>query len=153
MRDIDGVIARLLYEGRLVVDFETGDVFAPKSNTPNKPIGTFTAKGYLRACINYEGRQVHLMLHRVVWIAAHGIPPEGHQIDHGTEGKAMNALRNLEAVSGGENMRRAARNGLTNGGWRDGPRDKRTGRFIGKKAAGRLLDGRTWDQMPTPCTR
>lgn len=27
-------------------------------------------------------------------------------------------------------------------------RDPRTGRFVGKKAAGRLLDGRTWDELP-----
>lgn len=29
-----------------------------------------------------------------------------------------------------------------------GPRDVATGRFVGKKAAGRLLDGRTWDEVP-----
>ena len=29
-----------------------------------------------------------------------------------------------------------------------GERDSATGRFLGKKAAGRLLDGRTWDEFP-----
>lgn len=114
MRDVDQIIMRLLDLGRLRVDFETGHVFAPKSNTPDKPIGTLTAKGYLRACLNFEGRQVHVMLHRVVWIAANGIPPETHQIDHGPRGKAINALSNLDAVTGQENIRRAVVGGLLN---------------------------------------
>jgi len=112
MRNIDVIIKRLLDTGRLRVDFKTGQVFSLKSNTPEKPIGTATAKGYLRACVNFEGKQVHLMLHRVVWIAANGIPPEGYQIDHGPLGKSVNALSNLEAVTGDENIRRAVENGL-----------------------------------------
>ena len=112
MRDVDQLIVRLLDAGRLRVDFVTGHVFAPRSNTPDKPIGTLTAKGYLRACVNFEGQQVHVMLHRVVWIAAHGIPPRGYEIDHGPAGKAVNAISNLEAVPGQENMRRAVVHGL-----------------------------------------
>lgn len=38
-------------------------------------------------------------------------------------------------------------NGLTNGGWRNAPRDNK-GKFVGKRAAGRMLDGRTWDEFP-----
>lgn len=148
MRDVDEIIKSLLDQGRLRVDFETGHVYSPRSNTPKKPIGTITHKGYLRACINHSGRQVHVMLHRVVWIAANGIPPKGYQIDHGPGGKAVNALRNLEAVAGLENMRRAARDGLTNGGWKNAPRDPSTGRFIGKARAGRLLDGVEHNGMP-----
>jgi len=33
-------------------------------------------------------------------------------------------------------------------GWRSLERDKDSGQFVGKKTAGRLLDGRTWDEMP-----
>jgi hypothetical protein len=150
MRDVDQIIKALLDEGRLTVDFETGHVYSAKSNTPAKPLGAKTAKGYLRTCINYNGDQVYVMLHRVVWIAAHGIPPKGFQIDHRSGVKSDNSLSNLEAVPGLENMRRAARNGLTNGGWRDAPRDPVTGRFIGKAHAGRLLDGREHNDMPRP---
>lgn len=141
MRNIDQIIKRLLDEDRLRTDPETGHVYAPRSNNPDKPIGTITKKGYLRACINFDGRQVHVMLHRVIWISVHGIPEPRFQIDHGIEGKAVNRIANLEAVPGNENMRRAAENGLTNGGWRDAIRDPKTGRFRSKKAAGRLLDG------------
>ncbi|WP_333826900.1 HNH endonuclease [Pararhodobacter sp.] len=112
MRNNDVIIKKLLASGRLRADLKTGRVFSSKSNTPDKPIGTATVKGYLRACVNFEGKQVHVMLHRVVWIAAHGIPPEGHQIDHGPMGKSFNALSNLESVTGGENIRRAVEGGL-----------------------------------------
>lgn len=147
MRDVDQIIKRLLDEGRLRVDTDTGSVFATRSNTPNKPIGTLTRKGYLRACLTVDGQQVHVMVHRVVWIAEHGVPEPGLQIDHGRRGKTCNALSNLEAVPGVENMRRAAADGkFRHVGRRDGIRDH-AGRF-GKKAAGRLLDGRTHDEFP-----
>lgn len=140
MRNVDSIIKRLLDEARLRVDLETGEVFAPRSNTPCKPIGTLTRKGYLRACINVDGKQVHVMLHRVVWICAHGVPEPQLQIDHGPRGKSCNAPSNLEAVTGVENMRRATVAGAFQGvGRRDGIRDHK-GRF-GKKIAGRLLDG------------
>jgi HNH endonuclease len=149
VRDIDALIISIINAGRLRVDTEHGLVYALKSNTPDKPIGTLTAKGYLRACINFEGRQVHAMIHRIVWVSENGPVPEGHQIDHGQGGKPFNGIENLEAVTGAENMRRAARDGLTNGGWRDGPRDPSTGQFVGKRVAGRLLDGVEHNGMPT----
>lgn len=150
MRDLDQVIKNLLDAGRLRVNLETGDVFSPRSNIPDKPLGAITAKGYLRTTIHLPDKnRVSIMLHRVVWIAARGIPPAGSQIDHGCLGKLNNRLTNLDAVSGAENMRRAVRDGLTNGGWRNAPRNPKTGRFVGKKAAGRLLDGRTHDGFPT----
>lgn len=140
MRDVDSIIVRLLADGRLRVDIATGNVFAARSNTPAKAIGTMTRKGYLRACVNIEDGRVHVMLHRVVWIAANGVPPPGMQIDHGPLGKACNAIANLDLVTGVENMRRATRAGAFRAvGRRDGIRAK-DGRFA-KKAAGRLLDG------------
>lgn len=149
MRNADLLIQKLLGMGRLRVDFETGHVYAPKSNTPTKPLGAKTRKGYLRTCINLNGERAYIMLHRVVWIAANGIPPTGTQIDHGKDGKTDNRLSNIEAVTGAENIRRATKDGLLcKGGWRDGPRDNKTGRFLGKHAAGRLLDGQEWNQFP-----
>ena len=146
-RDVDAIIVELLAEGRLRTDHVSGLVYALKSNTPHKSIGTLTKKGYLRACVNYRGKQVHVMVHRVIWVAVHGPLPAGYHIDHGRLGKTNNSLPNLEAVTGPENMRRASRDGcLIGAGRKDGIRDAK-GRF-GKKAAGRLPDGRTWDGMP-----
>lgn len=144
----DLAILALIKNQRLRVDAEAGLVYATKSNTPDKPIGTLTKKGYLRACINICGQQMHFMVHRIVWVSVYGPLPPNHQIDHGPAGKAVNRITNLEAVTGLENMRRAARAGMTNGGWRDGPRNPRTGQFISKKAAGRLIDGVEHSAMP-----
>jgi hypothetical protein len=147
MRNVDVIILKLLGLGRLQVDFGTGLVYAPRSNTPSKPIGTLTKKGYLRACINFKGHQVHAMVHRVVWVAANGAVPDGMQIDHRNTIKTDNHPDNLEAVPQPTNMARAAAAGLCRGnGRKDGIRDAK-GRF-GKKHAGRLLDGREWSEMP-----
>ena len=143
----DQEIVELLATGRLRVELDTGHVFAPKSNTPDKPCGAVTSKGYLRVCVNVHGRQRHFMAHRIVWVAANGPVPGGHTVDHINTLKADNRLCNLEAVTARENTRRATVNGLyAHLGRRDGIRDAR-GRF-GKKRAGRELDGRTWDQYP-----
>jgi hypothetical protein len=150
MRDIDHIIKRLLDEGRLRADIENGLVYSTRSNTPNKPIGTLTKKGYLRACVTVEGKAVHVMIHRVIWIAAHGVPPIGTQIDHGKAGKATNRIDNLDDVTNSENMRRAARDGLARGGWKDGPRNSATGQFVGKLRAGRLRAGREHNDFPEP---
>lgn len=145
----DSAIIELIGAGRLTVDTDTGLVFAPKSNTPQKPIGAVTKKGYLRACINVAGRQAHFMVHRIVWVSKNGPVPHGHQIDHRNADKRDNRLTNLEAIPGRLNISRAKEAGLCRGNERkDGIRDAK-GRF-GKKPAGRLLDGRTWDEMPEP---
>lgn len=147
MRNVDQAIQQLLTKGFLQVDSESGNVYASRSNTPLKPIGTLTKKGYLRACITLDGKQIHVMLHRVVWISVNGIPGRGLQIDHGKRGKVCNAIANLEAVTHDENMRRAAASGFfKHVGRRDGVRDCK-GRF-GKQTAGRLLDGREWNGVP-----
>lgn len=145
----DEMIAHLLSVGRLRVDAEAGFVYAPRSNTPDKPVGALTRKGYLRLCVNIDGKQHHFMVHRIVWVSVHGPLPFGFQIDHGSGGKVDNRLSNLEAVTCAENMRRGARDGkFANVGRRDGIRDSK-GRFGRKHRAGRLLDGRTHDEMPT----
>ncbi len=130
---LEPIVQRLIAFGRLRVDYDTGDIFSPKSNTPEKPLGAMTAKGYLRVCLNIEGRQMHALAHRIVWIAANGPILDGIQIDHINGNKTENHLANLDGVPGPENMRRAAAQGLTNGGWRDGPRNPVTGQFIAKR--------------------
>ena len=144
----DLAILALIDSGRLLVDWDRGLVFAPRSNTPERAAGARTAKGYLRVCVTLAGRQMHFMAHRIVLVSRNGPVPNGEQIDHLNGDKTDNRLCNLEAVAARENMRRAARDGRTNGGWRDGPRDPQTGQFIGKARAGRLLDGREHNAMP-----
>lgn len=143
----DLAILALIECGRLRVDAKSGHIYAPLSNTPDKPAGSLTKKGYLRICLNVLGRQMHFMAHRIVWVSVHGPLAPGLQIDHGPAGKSVNRIDNLDAVSGRENMRRAKVAGaFRHVGRRDGIRDT-NGRF-GKKAAGRLLDGREWNEVP-----
>lgn len=143
----DHLIVRLIAEGRLVVDAENVHVYATFSNTPEKPAGATTKKGYLRICVTINGKQHHFMAHRVVWVSVHGPLKPGHFIDHGPAGKACNRIDNLDAVTNRENMRRAVRDKKFAGvGRRDGIRDEK-GRF-GKARAGRLLDGIEHNGMP-----
>lgn len=127
-------VPRLVDIGRLRVDFDTGLIYSEASNTPDRSLGSLTRKGYLRVCVVVDGKQAHALAHRVVWCAANGPVPNGMQIDHLNGEKTDNRLANLQCVSGDENMKRAAKAGFTNGGWRDGPRDPVTGRFVSIKA-------------------
>ena len=118
-------------------------MFAPKSNTPDKPCGARTKKGYLRICLTVDGRQRHFMAHRVVWVSTNGVVPPGHTIDHINTRKSDNRLANLEAVTALENTRRATANGLhSHLGRRDGIRDAK-GRF-GKEGC---WPGIRWPRM------
>lgn len=145
----DAIIRELMAGGRLKIDASAGLVYAPKSNTPNRSISAVIKKGYLRACLNIAGKQVHFMVHRIVWVALHGPIPDGYQIDHRDGDKQNNSIANLEAVPPAVNMQRAKEAGLYAGnGRRDGVRDA-SGRF-GKKRAGRLLDGVLHDAYPQP---
>ncbi|MDE2107019.1 MAG: HNH endonuclease [Patescibacteria group bacterium] len=146
MRDAD--IQSLIVSRLLVIDIERGLVFSPNSNTPDRPLGAVTKKGYLRTCLNCCGSPKTVMVHRIVCIAAHGIPPAGRPfVNHINGKKTDNSSRNLEWVSHTENMSHSRRLGLhRHCGRSDGIRDG-FGRF-GKKSAGRLLDGREWSEFP-----
>ncbi len=151
----DDLILRLIAQERLTIDAVRGLVFASKSNTPRVPAGCRTVKGYLRICVNTDGRRRHIMAHRVVWVSVYGPVEDGWQIDHLNGQKDDNRIMNLEAVLGAVNMKRAKTAGrfVTCGiANRGAPRDPK-GRFlprVGKKAAGRLLDGREHMEMPRP---
>lgn len=146
---LEAHIQKLLADGVIKVDFSTGHVFSTKSNTPERPLGAKTRKGYIRLCVSLDGVQFHGLAHRIVWIAAHGLIPAGMQVDHLDAIKNNNRLSNLSLVSQAENMRRAALMGLCTGGRRDGERCPTTGRFVGKAHAGRMLDGIAHDGFPS----
>ena len=89
--------------------------------------------------------------HLVVWVSAGNCRPSRDEIlHHINNDKTDNRLENLQV------MTRAEHNRLHNLGKQRCPN---TGRFlrenpeqpmtrVGKKAAGRTLDGRTWDEAP-----
>jgi hypothetical protein len=143
----DLVISKALADGVLTYDHETGNVFAIRSNTPSKPVGAKTKKGYLRTCVTINGKPTTLMVHRIACIAAHGMPEAEQFVNHINGIKTDNRAVNIEWVSHVENMAHSRLHGLHKGtGRKDGIRDSK-GRF-GKKAAGRLLDGVTHNEFP-----
>lgn len=89
------LVPELISAGLLRVDLEAGLIYSPRSNTPDKPLGALTAKGYLRVCLNVDGKQAHALAHRIVWVAKHGPVPHGAQIDHVDTVKTHNWADNL----------------------------------------------------------
>ena len=137
-RSNDILISELLSSGRLVVDPLTGNVFAPRSNTPSKPLGAATAKGYLRTSVYVSGKSVTLLVHRIVWIAANGMLADSSlHINHKNGCKVDNRLSNLEAVTHVENMAHSRQLGLHKGCGRKDARRDSLGRF-----------GKEWDEFP-----
>lgn len=138
----DADIVALLQAGRLQVDPERGHIYASRSNTPHRPCGALTAKGYLRVCVSVGGQQRHFMAHRIVWVSVHGPLPDGHTIDHLNLVKTDNRIANLESVPARINTQRAKEKGVYAAvGRRDGIRDAK-GRF------GNKPHGRTHDDYP-----
>ncbi len=96
------------------VDIKTGTVRSRRYGRPLK--GKINKDGYLVYGLPSGGRRSGgtVGAHQVVWFAAEGsLPPE--TIDHRNGDKLDNARSNLEAVTGGENTRRASALGLISG--------------------------------------
>jgi hypothetical protein len=77
--------------------------------------------------------------HIVIWVAAGNSKPlKKELIHHKNKDRQDNRIENLICIT------KSNHNHIHNA---SKDRDDR-GRFVGKKAAGRLLDGRTWDEYP-----
>lgn len=102
------------------------------------------SNGYVRVRVGaghpLADRNGYAYEHLVVWVSAgNPRPPKGWLLHHKNEVKADNRLGNLEMI------RRGDHNSMHNA---ERGRDPKTGRLLPAKAAGRTLDGRTWDQFP-----
>lgn len=64
--------------------------------------------GYLRLRVSICGVRIRVSAHRIVYRYVWGEIPAGHVIDHVNRKRDDNRPRNLEAVTQGENVRRAA---------------------------------------------
>lgn len=90
------------------VDPEVGHVFGVRRKWKGKRIGTVAKNGYLVS--QTSGRD--WLLHRVIWEAAHGPIPDGHEVNHLNGVKTDNRLINLECTTKGGNLRHAYQTGL-----------------------------------------
>jgi hypothetical protein len=77
--------------------------------------------------------------HTLVWVSAGDSLLQGEVLHHINGDKTDNRWENLQRMTKEEHNKLHLPE-----------RDSETGQFIGKKAAGRLLDGREWDEMPGP---
>lgn len=89
----------------LLVDPRRGVVYG-RAGTP---VGGLCSDGYVRLG---GGRNGYQYAHRLIWETVHGEIEPGLEIDHLNGRKDDNRIRNLEAVTRAENVRRAVANGL-----------------------------------------
>jgi len=75
-------------------------------NRFKKPVLGSMTNGYVVIGTKFYGEKVNIMLHRAVWIGAHGgmIPDPSMQIDHINGNKADNRPSNLRLVTPKENV-------------------------------------------------
>jgi len=65
----------------------------------------FDRRGYAHITATIDGRETPIKLHKVVYIATHGVPPEGYDIHHIDCNKRNYHPDNLIAVSRKEHCR------------------------------------------------
>lgn len=94
----------LLKSGRIQVDTESGVVFSLASGKP-KIAGSKHSAGYFHMSAGpSREKRFYILLHRLVWMAAHGEIPNGYEINHKNGNKRDNRIANLELVTRSENV-------------------------------------------------
>lgn len=112
----DEYVAFELQQGNIAVDFNTGYVYSMrrhrgKRSEPHRLEGT-DIRGYIHHKIVDGKLRRNCRAHRIVWIAANGIPPEGMVIDHINNNKSDNRLCNLQMLTPEDNSHKAHDDGL-----------------------------------------
>lgn len=113
----DEYIAYNINEGNIIVDTEHGIIYGtrgPGGVALKEPVelkGT-DVNGYKVVSIRNGETKMQCRVHRIVWIAKHGIIPEGYVIDHINNDKQDNRLCNLQLLTPGENSTKAREDGL-----------------------------------------
>ena len=114
----DEFIAWEIAVGNITVDTENGLVYSTrtsggrKSESPILLEGTETPTGYLVVSLREKEDKRQCRVHRIIWIAEHGVPPEGMTIDHINNDKKDNRLVNLQLMTSIENSSKAHADGL-----------------------------------------
>ena len=113
----DEYIAWNLAEGNIIADPKTGKVYGTRGpggvpyKEPKELKGT-DVKGYRVVSIRNGTTKLQCRVHRIIWIAANGVIPEGYCIDHINNNKADNRLQNLQLLTPEQNSSKAKNDGL-----------------------------------------
>ena len=113
----DEYIAWNICEGHIKVDVENGRVYRTRGqggvplDEPKEMLGS-DVNGYLVVSIRNGKTKMSCRVHRIIWIAAHGIIPEGYVIDHKNNNKKDNRLANLQMLTSSENSTKARNDNL-----------------------------------------
>lgn len=76
--------------------------------------GRETEKGYLSVILHNNKKKKSFRVHRLIYQSFVEAIPEGKEINHINGDKQDNRIENLEAITHGDNIRHAERNGMIN---------------------------------------
>lgn len=112
----DEFIAWEIASGNIIVDADNGIVYSTRTGggtpcEPHKLEGTLL-HGYRVVSLREKQIKKQCKVHRVIWIAKHGVIPDGYVVDHINNNKLDNRIANLQLITSKENSTKAARDGL-----------------------------------------
>jgi len=98
-------------EKRIIVDATEG-VVCRKAKRGFVPFSTHLENGYQRITISDQFGKFNAKVHRVIWIAVHGIPADRLVVCHRDNDKTNNRIANLFLQTKEQNVSDAWRDGL-----------------------------------------
>ena len=112
----DEVAAVAIATGTISADVKTGKVYrtrGPGGIVLDEPIEVkgSNQKGYLVCKVSAFGQKRQIGMHRLVWMVANGMIPEGLVVDHINNDKQDNRLENLQLLTPEENSHKASEDG------------------------------------------
>lgn len=116
----DALCVEAINRGLVKVDTESGRAWKTtyRMSPVSVPIELYSrAKGgYIFAPFTIDKIGIKAMMHRLVWIAANGIPSNGLFVCHENNNKTDNRISNLYVATSVKNTRDAVRDGLVSRG-------------------------------------
>lgn len=100
---VDKYILRCIYEGKISVDCEKGEVFSHHANRNFKQMVNWAGYHYLD--FKFFGERYSVLVHRIVYLAKYKHILWGLEIDHIDRDTSNNKISNLRAVSRCENLK------------------------------------------------